>query len=168
MQNDLSEKLSKILEFSCHEAMRTGSYVVLPEHLTLAIIRHGDNYAASLMEKTGIDTQDLKRAIEEYVSSENIIPYDRMDELSFSPSITEILGQAEGFALSQGRTRTDSADLVRALCAGPYHFPVSEELRSSIISLAEGLSRREEGRRISAENYSAIISRIITNSKTIN
>ena len=168
MKNDLSDKLSKILECACHEAMRTGSYEIRPEHLILGVIRHRDNLAANLMEESGLALDYLKRTIEETVSSETVIPYDRMEDMVLSPQIVDILGSSVKKSESEGREKTDSADLIVTLCKDWGNFPASDEIKGRILERGERLVRKSDSGTIPAESYNAIFSKIINNSKTLN
>ena len=84
MQIDFSPELDKVLEYAREEAMRTGNYAILPDHLILGILRHADNDACRLLASLGIDSADLKHFIESQLFRRASISYSEIDSIGYS------------------------------------------------------------------------------------
>lgn len=84
MTNKFSDEVLEVLSFSKEEATRLSSSCVKPEHLLLAILRHKNGDACSLMKKMNVDLADIKHRIETEAKTEK-----------------EIVGEADGIELSE-------------------------------------------------------------------
>ena len=84
MQIDFSPELDKVLEYAREEAMRTGSYAILPDHLLLGILRHADNDACRLLASLGVDAAELKHFIESQLFRRESISYSEIDSIVYS------------------------------------------------------------------------------------
>jgi len=60
-----SENFRKVLEHAREEAARLGHNYVAPEHLLLAILRHGSNTAIDILVQVGINPDDIHKTLEE-------------------------------------------------------------------------------------------------------
>lgn len=69
MDINISEKLRIILNFSNEEAQRIGNPYVGPEHVILGMIRHQDNKVMEILTRQGIDPKNLKKKIEEAITT---------------------------------------------------------------------------------------------------
>ena len=84
MHLQLSEELNDIITYSKEEAIRLGSYTITTDHLILGILRHGENSAAAVLHKMGINLFELKRSIEEKIKKNEIIPIESSDRIILS------------------------------------------------------------------------------------
>jgi Clp amino terminal domain. len=67
MRLQISKELNEIITYSKEEAMRLGSYEITSDHLMLGIIRHEDNIASKILNRIGLDSNLLKKEIEEHI-----------------------------------------------------------------------------------------------------
>ncbi len=116
MQMKISEELSKIIEFSRDEALRTGSYGIGPDHLFLGIIRHGENMAFQAMRDLGADTDALKKFIDERVNTNEQIPYSEIDKITYSRGAQSVLTLTIMEAQRAKAEEASSQHLLLALC----------------------------------------------------
>ena len=84
MHLQLSEELNDIITYSKEEAIRLGSYTITTDHLILGILRHGENSAAAVLHKMGINLFELKKRIEEKIKKTEIIPIENSDRIILS------------------------------------------------------------------------------------
>ncbi len=92
MPLQVSEDLNKIIEFAREEAMRTGSYGIGPDHLFLGIIRHEENLAFRMMQSLGVEPAELKAFIDQRIFTNETIPYEQIENISFSRQAQNVLG----------------------------------------------------------------------------
>ena len=91
MQLQVSEDLNRIIAYAREEAMRTGSYGIGPDHLFLGIIRHEDNAAFRSVQSLGVEPADLKSFIDQRIFTNETIPYEQLDHISFSRQAQNVL-----------------------------------------------------------------------------
>ena len=91
MQLQVSEELNKIISYAREEAMRTGSYGIGPDHLFLGIIRHEENAAFTTLQRLGVEPADLKTFIDQRIFTNETIPYEQIDHISFSRQAQNVL-----------------------------------------------------------------------------
>ena len=91
MQLQVSEDLNRIIAYAREEAMRTGSYGIGPDHLFLGIIRHEDNAAFRSIQSLGVEPADLKSFIDQRIFTNETIPYEQLDHISFSRQAQNVL-----------------------------------------------------------------------------
>ena len=84
MEIRISPELNSIINYARDEAMRTGSYGIAPDHLFLAIIRHGDNTALDVLKGLDADTDELKQFIDRKIFTNEHIPYSEIEQVTFS------------------------------------------------------------------------------------
>ncbi len=92
MNNDYSQKISQILQYSREEAVRLNNDVIDPEHLLLGILRDGDNKVVdTLRDQFHVDLGALKKKIEDSIRAEGI-PFQMMNrDIQMSPKSFNIL-----------------------------------------------------------------------------
>ncbi|MBR3990324.1 MAG: ATP-dependent Clp protease ATP-binding subunit [Bacteroidales bacterium] len=91
MQLQVSEDLNRIIAYAREEAMRTGSYGIGPDHMFLGIIRHEDNAAFRSIQSLGVEPADLKSFIDQRIFTNETIPYEQLDHISFSRQAQNVL-----------------------------------------------------------------------------
>ena len=62
-----SENYKKVLDLAREEAARLGNSYVIPEHIMLAIIRHGNNTAIEIMLQGHVNPAEIQRIIEDMI-----------------------------------------------------------------------------------------------------
>ena len=91
MQIQISDELNAVIKYAREEAMRTGSYGIGPDHLFLGIIRHEENAAFTTLRSVGIEPADLKTFIDQRIFTNETIPYEQIDHISFSRQAQNVL-----------------------------------------------------------------------------
>jgi len=116
MQLQVSEDLTRIIAYAREEAMRTGSYGIGPDHLFLGIIRHEDNSAFKTLQSLGVEPTDLKTFIDQRIFTNETIPYEQIDHISFSRQAQNVLSITvmEASRLKSAEARPEH--LLLALC----------------------------------------------------
>jgi ATP-dependent Clp protease ATP-binding subunit ClpC len=67
MEGQFSERVNEVLRYSKEEAIRLGHDYIGTEHLLLGLIRDGSSSAVKIMQKLGVDINELVREIENTV-----------------------------------------------------------------------------------------------------
>ena len=91
MQIQISDELNAVIKYAREEAMRTGSYGIGPDHLFLGIIRHEENAAFTSLRSVGVEPADLKAFIDQRIFTNETIPYDQIDHITFSRQAQNVL-----------------------------------------------------------------------------
>lgn len=115
MQIDFSPELDKVLEYAREEAMRTGSYAILPDHLLLGILRHADNDACRLLARLGIDSAELKHFIESQLFRRESISYSDIDRIVYSRNAQSTLNMTVLETSLTGEERSRAIHLLLAV-----------------------------------------------------
>lgn len=114
MELKISDELNGIISYAREEAMRTGSYGIGPDHLLLGIIRHSNNHAAIAMRDLQVDTQQLKSFIDSRIFTNEHIPYEELENITFSRAAQNVLSLT---VLEAGRLRSPEAGAIHLLLA---------------------------------------------------
>jgi ATP-dependent Clp protease ATP-binding subunit ClpC len=107
MKKNFSDKVKSILMFSREEAGRLRNSSVCIEHILLGILRDTDSKATSIINQLGIDSFDIKSAIDrELFNEDNYVPENR---LTIDKSVDNLLRLSllESFHLSSNQTDTE-------------------------------------------------------------
>ena len=115
MDIGLTGELSLILRYARDEAMRTGYYGIMPEHLLLGILRHRENDACRLLEIQGADTARMKKEVDARISRGWSVPYAEQDNISLAQEAGNAMSLAIARARSEGREEASSLHLLRSL-----------------------------------------------------
>ncbi len=116
MEIGISNELSSIINFSREEAMRTGSYGISADHLFLGILRHRENTAVDSLRGLGIDIDDMKQFIDDKIFTNEHIPYEEIDKITFSRSCQNVLSFTVLEATRLRSAQASSQHLLLALC----------------------------------------------------
>jgi ATP-dependent Clp protease ATP-binding subunit ClpC len=66
MEAKFSPRVKDVISYSREEALRLGHDYIGTEHLLLGIIREGEGVAMQLLKSLGVDTAELRKAVEDY------------------------------------------------------------------------------------------------------
>ncbi len=145
MEISISDELSSIINFSREEAMRTGSYGISPDHLFLGILRHRENTAVDALRGTMIDIDEMKRFIDEKIFTNEHIPYDEIDKITFSRSTQNVLSFTVLEATRLRSAQASSQHLLLALCKveNSYGLAYLRDLGSGYGQLYRYMERNE-------------------------
>ena len=106
-----SDDFLKALEYSVHEAMRTGWRNIGPDHIMLGILRHYNNDACHALYVLGIDTVQFKEGIDAALFADDGVPWSELDSIFPNESAVSMLQHS---ALEAARCKDTE------LC--PLHF----------------------------------------------
>ncbi len=91
MQIQISDELNAVIKYAREEAMRTGSYGIGPDHLFLGLIRHEENAAFRSLRSLGVEPAELKAFIDQRIFTNETIPYEQADHITFSRQAQNVL-----------------------------------------------------------------------------
>ena len=99
MNTEFSTRMKEVFIYVKEEALRLGQDTIGTEHLLLGIIREGDGTAITVLKSLGLDLNDLRKVIENTISSakklsakiveEEKIQFKRQTERALKKSILE-------------------------------------------------------------------------------
>lgn len=112
----ISDEFYTILAYAREEAMRTGSYVITPDHLFLGILRHSSNEACDIITGHGADLSELKTAIDACIRHERSIPYHEELQILLNRDSSNALSLAVFEATREKSSSAGSRHLLKALC----------------------------------------------------
>ena len=113
INNQFTQKLSDIIQYSKEEANRLCNKEILPEHLLLGILRDGDNKAVDILQSLYLDMKEIKTELEKRLRDECNDTYTGAD-IDFSEDSYRILKMS---LLEAKLTKNDTADVHHLLLA---------------------------------------------------
>lgn len=115
MEMYISDILTKVLQYSKDEAMRTGTYQIGPGHLFLGLLRHGDNEACRMLSECGADMAACKEFLDTRLFKSSSIPYSDEDKITLSRSAENVLSMTMLEASMAGDGEVGAGHLLMAL-----------------------------------------------------
>lgn len=103
--------------FSGEEAVRLCENTIMPEHLLLGLLREGSGRAIDILKQLGVDTNILKKEIEQRCSNKNI-QSDIPDNISMHSTTGDVLHFMHLEARSLKSKQIDSEHLLLAFLKG--------------------------------------------------
>lgn len=73
MDSKFSQEIKDVLQYSKEEAIRLGNDYIGTEHLFLGILREGEGIALDIINKLGIDPQEVRNVIESQIKKEHSV-----------------------------------------------------------------------------------------------
>ncbi|NDW10769.1 ATP-dependent Clp protease ATP-binding subunit [Dysgonomonas sp. 520] len=114
MENNFSQRVRKIVDFSHEEAGRLQNNYLGPEHLMLGILRNGDGVAIQALKDFGIDLEALKQNIDTKILDQQEV-YPNATKIVLSKSTEKILKMSILEARLTKSQETDSEHLLLAI-----------------------------------------------------
>ena len=105
--------------------MRTGSYGIAPDHLTLGLLRHKENSAVDTLRGLGIDVEELKQFIDSHIFTNERIPYSEIDNITFSRGVQNVLSFTILEATKLRNRQAGVEHLLLALCRAGDSFGIT-------------------------------------------
>lgn len=115
MKIKFSREVMTIAEYAREEAMRTGWYGITPDHLMLAILRHGDNDACRALAALDVSLSSLKTHIDSRIFREEPVPYNDLDKVEMSRAARGVMNMSAFEALRSGLEEVLTAHLLTAI-----------------------------------------------------
>lgn len=115
MKIKFSREVQTIAEYAREEAMRTGWYGITPDHLMLAILRHGDNDACRALTALGVNLSSLKAHIDSRIFREEPVPFNDLDKVEMSRAARGVMNMSAFEALRSGLEEVLTAHLLTAI-----------------------------------------------------
>lgn len=119
MEIRISPRLNAVLEYAREEAMRTGSYAIAVDHLTLGILRDADNDACRTLVELGVSLNDLKNFIDSQIFCDKSVPFNDSDKIAVSRGASSAINLATMEALKAGVQEVCPAHLLLAISRIP-------------------------------------------------
>lgn len=106
--------MSMVLAFSKEEAERLNNGSVTPSHILLAMLRHKENSAVSVLQKLNIDLQVLKRRLEESTQDSRLLIAPSINDMDFDLNASRVIRLG---ALEARLMHSESIDTIHLLLA---------------------------------------------------
>lgn len=114
MATKFSPDMSMVLAFSKEEAERLNNGSVTPSHILLAMLRHKENSAVSVLQKLNIDLQTLKRRLEESTQDSRLLIAPSINDMDFDLNASRVIRLG---ALEARLMHSESIDTIHLLLA---------------------------------------------------
>lgn len=114
MATKFSPDMSMVLAFSKEEAERLNNGSVTPSHILLAMLRHKENSAVSVLQKLNIDLQVLKRRLEESTQDNRLLIAPSINDMDFDLNASRAIRLG---ALEARLMHSESIDTIHLLLA---------------------------------------------------
>ena len=106
--------MSMVLAYSKEEAERLNNGSVTPSHILLAMLRHKENSAVSVLQKLNIDLQVLKRRLEESTQDNRLLIAPSINDMDFDLNASRVIRLG---ALEARLMHSESIDTIHLLLA---------------------------------------------------
>lgn len=114
MATKFSPDMSMVLAFSKEETERLNNGSVTPSHILLAMLRHKENSAVSVLQKLNIDLQVLKRRLEESTQDNRLLIAPSINDMDFDLNASRVIRLG---ALEARLMHSESIDTIHLLLA---------------------------------------------------
>lgn len=114
MATKFSPDMSMVLAFSKEEAERLNNGSVTPSHILLAMLRHKENSAVSVLQKLNINLQVLKRRLEESTQDSRLLIAPSINDMDFDLNASRVIRLG---ALEARLMHSESIDTIHLLLA---------------------------------------------------
>lgn len=114
MATKFSPDMSMVLAFSKEEAERLNNGSVTPSHILLAMLRHKENSAVSVLQKLNIDLQVLKRRLEGSTQDNRLLIAPSINDMDFDLNASRVIRLG---ALEARLMHSESIDTIHLLLA---------------------------------------------------
>ena len=91
MNNQFTQRVSDVIQYSKEEANRLRNSHIKPEHLLLGLIREGEGKAVRILESLDVNLQRIKTALETELRMQADAPDAYSDDISFDIHTSRIL-----------------------------------------------------------------------------
>ncbi len=116
MENNFSQRVRKIMNYSREEAGRLQNSYLAPEHLMLGILRNGEGLAIQVLSNSGINLDDLKLDIDKQIVGQQLdVPTNNSSEIVLTKGTEKILKLSILEARLTKSKETDSEHLLLAI-----------------------------------------------------
>ena len=115
MNNQFTEKLTDVIQFSKEEACRLENAAVEPEHLLLGILRQRDNLAVLLLKAVDVDIDELKQKLEIVLSLDEQHSDKDISNIKLTDQTQKILNMSKMEANLLSDEETDAQHLLLAI-----------------------------------------------------
>lgn len=115
MDSIFTEEFDTLIQYARDEAMRTGHYGILPEHILLAIVRNKSNGARRTLVDLGADPADIKQVTNAAVFRDEPVPYQDLPLVRLTEAATNVISAAVANARVYGSEKAGAVHLLMAL-----------------------------------------------------
>ena len=115
MENNFSQRVRKIMNYSREDAGRLQNSYLGPEHLMLGILRNGEGLAIQALSDSGVDLDDLKLNIDRHIIEQQDVSTSNNSEIVLTKGTEKILKLSILEARLTKSKETDSEHLLLAI-----------------------------------------------------
>lgn len=115
MNNQFTQRVSDIIQYSKEEACRLHNSKIGPEHLLLGIIRNGEGKAIDILRSLYVDLAQVKERLEDLLKKEAENDFFSEEEVSFTEKASRILKMSLLEARLMRTSLTDSEHVLLAI-----------------------------------------------------
>lgn len=115
MNNQFTQRVSDIIQYSKEEACRLHNSKIGPEHLLLGIIRNGEGKAIDILRSLYVDLAQVKERLEDLLKKEAENDFFSEEEVSFTEKTSRILKMSLLEARLMRTSLTDSEHVLLAI-----------------------------------------------------
>ena len=109
----ITRELENIFNTAVREAERRRHDLVCLEHILFAMLQ--DTRAAEILRHCGADLQNLRRDLEDFLTSMQSVPQGNKLELEQTVAVTRVLRRAAIHVQSAGKKEIDAGDVLAAM-----------------------------------------------------
>ena len=91
MNNQFTQRVSDVIQFSKEEANRLRNKSIQPEHLLLGLIREGEGKAVRILQSLYVDLQKIKQALEDELRLQADMSDTYSEDITFDSQASRIL-----------------------------------------------------------------------------
>lgn len=110
-----SDELNAVFTYSREEALRTGSYMISPDHFVLGILRHRRNACCEMLLDLGVSLEQLKEYIDNKITTTQQIPFSDLEQIGLSRSSQNLVSLTMIQARKDGCNICSPAHLLLAI-----------------------------------------------------
>ena len=115
MNNQFTQRVSDVIQYSKEEANRLRNSDIKPEHLLLGLIREGEGKAVRILESLDVNLQRIKTTLEAELRTQADTPDTYSDNISFDAHTSRILRMSILEARSMKSPTTDTEHMLLAI-----------------------------------------------------
>ena len=91
MNNQFTQRVSDVIQFSKEEANRLRNKSIQPEHLLLGLIREGEGKAVRILQSLYVDLQKIKQTLEDELRLQADMSDTYSEDITFDSQASRIL-----------------------------------------------------------------------------
>lgn len=115
MNNQFTQRVTDVIQFSKEEAVRLQNNYIGPEHLLLGLIREGEGKAVQILQSLYVDLKEVKKALENELRLSSGTPTGITEDITFNEKASKILKMSMLEARVLKKQATDTEHVLLAI-----------------------------------------------------